>query len=110
MPISAGTGGYGGVLYNLPGLMDAVAQIAQAAQQTDQNHTASVNVLTQSPDVFGGQGHAAFSHNLLLVNQAYNMSQDAIAQAGYALNMATDGMRETDAQLAAQYMGGTGLY
>jgi len=99
-----------GLLYNLPGIGDAIMQIQQAATATDHNHTLSINVLTANASNFGGQGSNAFQHALTLVNQAYNMSQDAIAQAGYALGQASDGMQQTDAQLAAQYMGGGGLY
>jgi uncharacterized protein YukE len=103
MPFSSGASGSGGLLYNLPGIADAITQIQQAATATDHNHTLSINVLTANAQNFGGQGSVAFQHALTLVNQSYNMSQDAIAQAGQALGMASDGMQQTDAQLAAQY-------
>jgi len=104
------SGSAGGLLYNLPGIADAITQIQQAATATDHNHTQSINVLTANASNFGGQGSNAFQHALTLVNQAYNMSQDAIAQAGYTLGMASDGMQQTDAALAAQYGSGGGLY
>ncbi|MBO0884873.1 MAG: hypothetical protein J2P17_31980 [Mycobacterium sp.] len=108
--VTAGPGGFGGVLYNLPGLMDAVGQIHGAAVSTQQNYESSLKVLQMMYHGGSGQYHGAYEHAHTLLNQAYNMSQDAIAQAGVALNMATDGMRETDAQLASQYMNAGGLY
>lgn len=108
--VTAGTGGFGGVLYNLPGLMDAIQQIHSAAMSTQQNHADSVKVLQTMYHGGSGQYHGAYEQAHTLLNQAYNVSEDAIAQAGQALNMATDGMRETDAQLAAQYMNGGGVF
>lgn len=89
--------------YNLPAIADASAQVANAAAMTEQNHQASLNLMNANAEKFHGLGRDAFEQAITLVNAAYAQSQEAIAAAGRAVEMAGSNMGEADQAMHSQY-------
>ena len=89
--------------YNLPAIADASTQVANAAAMTEQNRQASVNLVTANADKFGGLGRDGFEQAITVVNAAYAQSQEAIAAAGRAVEMAGSNMGEADQAMRGQY-------